>query len=346
MKWHACMIIMLPIYSIVYSKEQKTDNDWTWLYNKIFTKQEVLGNRKKSEMLFAKINLPVFSQLIFSWNAYRPTDGHFSFLVQVRDAHTKTWGKWHHMIDWGAGVQCSYVSKIDKLSEYLHVRLEVPSCKADGFRIKILGRQADLSLMRSCSVCLSNFALFSPEPLSSLYKKLPSIFIQGVPKQAQLALNHHKKEALCSPTSCSMLLGYLLNTSIEPTDFAKMSFDYGLKAHGSWPFNMAHAFERSNGLLHFATARSPSFKSLYHKLTEGFPVVVSVRGPLYGAALPYSFGHLLVVVGWDNVSQEVICHDPACTDNSAVEKRYPLESFLRAWERSHRLVYLAQPAMK
>lgn len=346
MKIHACMIIMVFFCPVVHSKSSKDMDDWTWLYHKIFTEQEVLNNSSKQEMQFTQVDLPCFSQLIFSWNAHRPSLGYFRFLVQVRNAHTKTWGKWHRMMDWGSGIQRSYLSKIDTLSEYVHVRLEVPSCAADGFRIKILGNQADMSLLRSCSVCLSNFSLFKPEHVSSLHKKLPSVCIKGVPRQAQLALDHHKKESLCSPTSCSMVLGYLLNTFIEPTEFAEMSFDHGLNVHGSWPFNMAHAFERSNGLLHFATARSPSFTSLYRTLTQGIPVIVSVRGPLQGAAFPYSSGHLLVVIGWDKKNQEVICHDPACVENDAVEKRYPLESFLRAWERSHRLVYLAQPAIK
>lgn len=345
MKQYLSISILISFCFNVYCTEDVLRSNWTWLYHTIFTEQELAHHGNRPEIVTTKVDTPHFSQLLFSWNAYRPACGFFTFFVQVRDAQTKQWGKWHRMVDWGARVQCSYVSKFDAMSEYLHVRLEVPRSKADGFRIKMVGNRADMSFIRSYAVCLSNFSLFSPESQLSLYKNLPSTCIQGVPRIAQLSLDHHKKESLCSPTSCSMLLSYLLNKTVSPIHFATMSFDHGLKAHGSWPFNMAHAFEYSDGRFHFVTARAPSFKTVYQRLKKGLPVVVSVRGPLEGAPLPYSSGHLLVIVGWDTMNQEVICHDPACHHHEAVEKRYPLESFLRAWERSHRLVYLARPVV-
>ncbi len=319
-------------------------NEWTWLYHKLFTAQEYEQQEKKQEIALTKINTPLFSQLLVSWNAYRPKAGHFTFWVQVRDATNGSWGKWHRMIEWGDQIQRSYVSKPGGLSEYLHVRLEVPKTKADGFRIKVVATAGvALSNVHSLSVCLSDFARFIPEVVTDAHAQLPSLHITGVPKQSQFMLDHHRKEGLCSPTSCSMLVGFLTNRLIEPTDFARMSFDAGLDAYGSWPFNMAHAFERSEGTVHFATARAPSFKDLYHKLAQGIPVAVSVRGPLEGAASGYLAGHLLVVVGWDRVRQSVICHDPAFAHDHAVETRYSLPNFLKAWERSHRLMYLAEP---
>lgn len=329
------------------SKSSVFSNEWTWLYHKVFTPQEQSRHDKQREIMLTKINVPLFSQLVFSWNAHRPQKGHFSFWVQVRDASTGIWGKWHRMIDWGDRVQRSYVSKPGGLSEYLHVRLEVSKGKADGFRIKVVPLDGgSLSLIHSLSVCLSDFARFSPEIVNDTHAQLPSLHIIGVPKQSQFMLDHHRKEGLCSPTSCSMLVGFLTNTMIEPTEFAHRAFDTGLDAYGSWPFNMAHAFEKSKGTIHFATARAPSFKDLYNKLAQGIPVAVSVRGPLEGAASAYSSGHLLVVIGWDRARQSVICHDPAFAFNHAVEQRYPLQSFLKAWERSHRLVYLAEPCSK
>jgi hypothetical protein len=50
----------------------------------------------------------------------------------------------------------------------------------------------------------------------------------------------------------------------------------------------------------------------------------------------------MVIVGWDNDTREVLCHDPAAGNIEGVFKRYPLEHFLRAWERSHRLAYVAE----
>lgn len=140
-----------------------------------------------------------------------------------------------------------------------------------------------------------------------------------------------------------MLLGYLLGQEIDPLEFAEHSFDTGLDAYGSWPFNMAHAFERSGGEVYFAAARLNSFAGLYQRLKQGIPVVVSVRGYLAGAPKIYSHGHLLMVVGFDSERQRVICHDPAFPSDEKIFTSYPLKGFLMAWERSHRLAYLAEP---
>ncbi len=70
------------------------------------------------------------------------------------------------------------------------------------------------------------------------------------------------------------------------------------------------------------------------------PVVVSVRGYLQGAPQEYKQGHLLLVVGWDQATQSVICHDPAIFGDQVVEYAYDLSDFLRAWELSHRLAYV------
>jgi len=338
------LLVHLPMSGLCMSDRVAPSHEWTWLYQKIFTPQEKEAHDRETCIGLAKINVPLFSQLVLSWNSYRPDKGYFSFWVQIRDARNGTWGSWHRMMDWGNKVQRSYISKSDGISEYLHVRLEVRKGKADAFRIKVVGTdKASLSLIRSLSVCISDFARFTPEIIHDMHAQLPSLYIAGIPKQSQFELNHHRKEGLCSPTSCSMLVGFLTNTRVEPVDFARLSFDTGLDAYGSWPFNMAHAFERSKGTIYFSTARAPSFKDLYHKIAQGVPVAVSVRGPLEGAASAYSSGHLLLVIGWDRARQSVICHDPAFAYDHAVEKRYPLESFLRAWERSNRLIYLAEP---
>ena len=65
----------------------------------------------------------------------------FSFYVQARHARNKKWGVWHHMSDWGMGVQRSYVSKSDGVAQFIHVRLETnKSNLCDAFRIKIVAK--------------------------------------------------------------------------------------------------------------------------------------------------------------------------------------------------------------
>lgn len=318
--------------------------DWTWLHSKMFKADERAHLEHKKRVMYEKIDLPPFNQLVFSWNASRPKQGHFAFWAQVRDTKTGKWSKWVCMMKWGADVQQSFNSSADTLRSYHHVRFEMGKRHANGFRIKITSHNgASLKQLSSFSVSLSDLnKLLSEEADYSL----PTIHIKGLPLISQFELNHPKNDSLCSPTSCAMLMSYLLNKPVHPLDFAEKAYDRGLGAYGSWPFNIAHAFEISGGAVRCSVARLHTFKELYARLFRGLPVIVSVRGPLQGSATPYASGHLLVVVGWDNKTKEVICHDPAFQPSESVVKRYPIKDFLVAWERSKRLAYLFEYAME
>lgn len=326
----------------VKKQESQKTEQWTWFHRKIFSDQEQLENSTKSHLAFAKTDLPKFGQLVFSWNAKRPEIGHFTFYAQVRDARTQKWSKWHQMAVWGAQKQKSFETDPDHISSYHHVRLESkPLLLADGFAIKVEAHEgARLDQLKSFAVNLANLQLFSAEK-DQMFIGLASVTIQGVPKYSQFELDHPRNDGLCSPTSCAMLTAYLLSKHIDPIDFAEKSHDQGMDKYGSWPFNTAHAFERSEGKILYAVKRLESFKDLHHQLTKGIPVVVSVRGQIHGAPRPYKNGHLLVVIGYDTKTKEIICHDPAMASAIQVRKRYPVKSFLQAWERSHRLAYCA-----
>ncbi len=324
---------------------QADQGRWTWLYRKLFSAQEQQNCSQRKQVLFTKNGVKPFTQLVFSWNALRPKSGYFSFWVQTRDAGTKKWGRLHRMMDWGAQIQKSYFDKSDGYTKYVHVRLETEQGKqADAFRIKIMGQNgADLGLLRGLGVALSNFKSFKPEHIDSRLAALPSLHIKNVPQVSQMVLDHPEKKSICSPTSCSIVTSYLSGNKVDPGTFADGAFDHGLQIYGSWPFNMAHAFEQGDGAIWFFTARLNSFKDLYRQIQRGIPAVVSVRGWLTGAPKEYDKGHLLVVVGWDAYKKEVICHDSALPEHNQTVKRYPIQSFVRAWERSHRLTYIAEP---
>ncbi len=313
--------------------------EWTWAHRKFFSTQEKQGKK----IVYEKNKQQPFTQLLFSWNAIRPSKGYFIFSVQVRDAQSKKWTPWYKMIEWGCcGVQRSFKSDAHAGIEYVHVRLETGARCVDAFRIKIESADdAPLSNMASVSVALSNFNLFLPEDTTG-YKTALSLKIEGVPTFSQFLLDHPRNAGLCSPTSSAMVSSYWLKHIVDPLEFAEGSYDYGLEAYGSWPFNTAHMYEVSRGLISSYVCRLPSFNYLYQYLKKRVPVIVSVRGPLEGSATPYANGHLLVVIGFDSETQEVICHDPAFDSLSTVLKRYPLAQFLSAWERRHRLAYIAE----
>ncbi len=339
-------ILLIICLFLVFLQSFAENKAWTWLHRKSFTESEQELNKQKRSLAFAKTDLPPFTQLVFSWNAFRPKQGHFTFYAQVRNASTKKWSKWHRMITWGSQEQKSYKTQSDGMSSYHHVRLESTNDVADAFAIKMASDDgADLSLVKSFAVNVCNLNEFNSET-ESVMALARSVYIKGVPRISQFELNHPRNDGLCSPTSCTMLTSYLLSKQIDPIDFAEKSHDQGLDKYGSWPFNMAHAFERSQGKILFAVTRLNSFKNLHDHLCKGIPVVVSVRGHIVGAPRVYHNGHLLVVVGYDHTTQEVICHDPAVSESKLGKKRYDLKNFMQAWERSHRLAYLADPITK
>ncbi len=341
------IITIITSFFLVWGQVFAESKQWTWLHRKSFTESEQELNKQKHSLAFAKTELPAFTQLVFSWNAFRPKQGHFTFYAQVRNAATKKWSKWHRMVTWGAKDQKSFKTQSDGMSSYHHVRLESASdLTADAFAIKMASDDgADLSLIKSFAVNICNLNEFNPER-ESVMALARSVYIKGVPRISQFELNHPRNDGLCSPTSCTMLTSYLMSKQLDPIDFAEKSHDTGLDKYGSWPFNMAHAFELSQGKIFFAVTRLHSFRNLHDHLCKGIPVVVSVRGYIHGAPRVYHNGHLLVVVGYDSKTKEVICHDPAVPDSKLAKKRYDLKNFIQAWERSHRLAYLADPIIR
>lgn len=317
-------------------------NPWTWQYRHVISAQQRLECADKKELMFTKADVPLFTQLLFSWNALRPKQGYYSFYVQVHSKKKDAWGSWHKIADWGKGVQKSYETVSDGICRNVYVRLEVePDDKADGFRIKTVAYNTDVLGLQSFMVNVSDLTKFADERV--VKGAYGSISMAGVPQKSQLMLVHEKNRMMCSPTSCSMLHEYLTRTPIDPLHFAQHAYDSGLRVYGSWPFNMAHAFELGTGNYFFYTIRLQSFKALHDTLKQEIPVVVSVRGAITGAPKEYDNGHLMLVVGYNAQDHTVICHDPAAPTDAETLKEYPIDSFIQAWDRSRRLSYIAMP---
>ncbi len=328
----------------VYSAHNDKRADWTHFYCQKYKHNVQLLNVHKKELFFTKKDIKPFTQLIMSWNVMRPQQGFFSFYVQVRNAQTKEWGAWHHMTDWGCGIQKTYLSKSNGLSSGVHVRLELDILKeADAFCVKVVPHNgADVGLVHALAAATSHFGLFKPEMYDEELQQLSSIKIEGVPVIAQFCVDHIDKKRICSPTSCAMVAEYITGNSVNMLDFIAAIFDEGLSVYGSWQCNMAHVFDVCKEKIHCFVQRGSSFCDIHQHLVKKMPVIVSVRGELPGALKPFPHGHLMVVVGWDQGAGMVICHDPAAESNDEVLKQYPIEAFLRAWERSHRLMYVVQ----
>ena len=330
------VLISCAMLAVTLSGQHKP---WTWQYQWSFSSEQMIQHAMKKELILSKTDTPAFTQLIFSWNALRPRKGHYAFYVQVRSKKKQCWSKWHKAVEWGARVQKSYESSADDVCRYVYVRLETENGdKADAFRIKVIAHDTDMSGIKHMIINISDLTEFTYEQI--IPGTFASVMMPNVPQKSQLILEHENNRMMCSPTSCSMLLEYIMEHKIDPLEFAERAYDHGLCAYGSWPFNMAHAFEcAGENVLCYAT-RLPSFAKLHEKLIEGIPVAVSVRGMIVGAPKEYENGHLLVVIGYDAALHKIICHDPAAPTNEQTLKEYDMHSFMRAWDRSRRLSYI------
>ncbi|MFZ5954558.1 MAG: C39 family peptidase [Candidatus Dependentiae bacterium] len=335
------VIIALSLITLSVRGQQNNENAWTWFYRKLLDNKII--NKHSNEIMFTQTDIPHFLQLIFSWNGFRPQKGYYSFWVKVRDAKTKIWSDWYKMSEWGSTIQRSFHTKTSDGIEFAHVRLETKKKGvSDAFAIKAHAHGgACLANLKAFMVNTSDNSKFKSELGGNDLNKLGSLRIKNVPIFSQFELDHPRNDGLCSPTSCSMITSYFIKSLVDPIIFAEKSYDHGLEKYGSWPFNMAHAFECCKGAWWFAVVRLQSFSHLCRYLKSGIPVAVSVRGPLPGAFGQYANGHLLVVTGYDAQKKEVICNDPAAKSKGEVNKRYCLQDFLQSWEKSHRLAYVA-----
>ena len=320
-------------------------SSWTYTYKK--NSKDVL-NKKETSYVWEKKCITPFTQLIFSWNGIRPRSGYIKIEGQIREASTKKWFPWHEMIHWGNAIQKSFFSVHADASAYSHVRLETAQGKlADAFRIRISSSgRASIEAIECLFAATHNKELFKAEDAKNYYKLYPSVIIQGVKGISQKKVEHEDALTICSPTSLCMLTRYIKQEQLSPIEFANSVYDQALKIYGNWLFNVAYAFEASNKKAFFYVTRLASFRKLYGLLKRNIPVVVSVRGTIKGAPQSYPSGHLLIVIGYDAPTKSIICHDPAATEDNDTLKHYLLEDFLPAWERSHRLAYIAEPCIK
>ena len=336
-----CALITDVSFCVQQSPVLKNVSDWTWLHAIQYNPSQRLKNQNKVALFFQKEEVQPFSQLILSWNAFRPKKGFFTFDVRVRDKGSKAWSGWKKMHEWGSEMQKSFYGPSDGIAHVQYVRLEMEKYRsADAFDVRIKAHKgASLQSITSCYVCTSTLSAFVSESID-YYQTLDSVQIEGLPHYSQFLLEHAENNRICSPTSCSMVLGFLLKNKIAPLDFANAVYDEGLDTYGNWSYNMAQAYHVAEGKYKWYVTRLHSFWYLHQQLLKKLPIVVSVRGMLQGAPKEYMNGHLLVVVGFDDKTKTVLCHDPAVISQEFVLQKYPLESFLRAWERSHRLAYI------
>ncbi|MGC2310239.1 MAG: C39 family peptidase [Candidatus Babeliaceae bacterium] len=286
--------------------------------------------------IWEKNDLIPFDELIISWDAQRPSKGYY--LIQV-SLFTKEWSSWLNYAFWGVHDQHTFK---DQSSYPVKTGLAAASVadnhKATGFKIKITAHDgASLKQFRTVHAStadITNHLVNGPS-------KEPLYINLEVPGISQMALPTEINKRICSPTSTTAVIRFLKQSSaLDPLTFAPQVFDTTFNIYGNWIFNTAQAIHELGAPWHCCVARLNSFNNLLDQLKKGYPIVVSVKGPLPGSAEPYESGHLLVVKGYDSQAQQVLCMDPAFQTDELTNAKYNLEDFLTAWRRRFGLAYI------
>lgn len=278
-----------------------------------------------------------FHELLITWNALRPLS-HGEFTIQF-SLKINDWTDWLPYAFWGYDTQGSHELK-DASGRLLTCQDIIKvnyGQHATGFKIRVhsAGSAAIKDFFSLHAAVSRPDELFCSKTLIEF-----STIALDVPHISQICLSHSRHRHLCSPTSTSAVVAYLLKQSIDPLAFALKAHDKTFDIFGNWVLNAAHAATLLGNGWNCWVQYLNGFHEIYQRLRQNWPVVVSVRGPLPGSAEPYQQGHLMVVCGFDAKSGRVLCMDPAFPSDSATNVSYDLADFLEAWRRRNCVAYI------
>lgn len=268
-------------------------------------------------------NLSPFDEMMISWNGQRPTDGQAGIYVRVL---LDDWTEWLQYGSWESNIQTTYNSQTGSVKVYQDAFAVLNDKKASGFHIKV-DHPMRLHVYTNSEGRPRSEPLYSP-----VYLQMKGL--------SQMGISHPRHRDFCSPTSITAVVSYLLKCPIDPIQMAERVRDHGFDIYGNWALNVAESSIHLGPTWNSWVERLHGFADIYHRLTLGVPVIVSVRGPLPGSAQPYAKGHLIVVTGFDPIAKEIHCMDPAFESDAKTHVRYKLDDFLTAWSRRGNVAYI------
>lgn len=296
---------------------------------------------KHSEGLINQIweeeDLPFFDELILSWNALRPLKGSYQFYISVKVGE---WSPWLLYASWGSNHQSGYKNSSLEypVSVYQDVFKVTDEKKASAFRVKVVPEgTSSLEGIHGLHAYVNGESIKNKKEGDTYYFTSSSLNVPGI---SQMVVKHSRCKDFCSPVSTLAVTRYLFQNHLHIDSFAKNVWDEGFDIYGNWSLNVAEASSHLGLLWMCWVERLNTFDEILYSLAKGCPVVVSVRGPLPGSALPYAKGHLLVVKGFDAENQRVLCMDPAFPSDEETDVYYPVSDFIEAWSRRGFLAYM------
>ena len=299
------------------------------------------GCSAQSEVMFAAPVEYVWHQevqeeigeLLFSFNALLPAQGYYYFYLRVRSGG---WSDWQYIAAWGDSFRGTVVTE----NEFFSFASDTLTAKTpyDAFEVKVCTLHG--ASLRNIKHLYAATCIGLPQSTLQGAEQFKSVQLPCTPGYSQMVLDHPRHKDLCSPTSVTNVLAYLLNEPIAPLLVASIAHDDTADIYGNWMLNAAAAYAVSGGKCPCHVQRLSGFAEVIELLTLGRPVVVSIKGPLPGSATPYANGHLMMVYGYDAATQEVLCIDSAFPTDEGTRVRYKLNDFLQAWARRGNLAYV------
>jgi hypothetical protein len=293
-----------------------------------------------------------YKEAIASWNASTPSGSWLEIQFRAQYSGTR-WSKWYILGIWAADystVERHSVKLQGDSDGFVAVDTFISSAKKETtnkFQLKIRLFSANGSVtprVRNASVAYSTSAPKS----ASVSNGNPAYWntLLNVPECSQMVYPDGG-EVWCSPTSTSMVLGYLNNDTgpCEPRVRAAVDgvFDWIYDGHGNWPFNTAYA--ATFGYEGYV-ARFTSLAKAEEFVKAGVPVIMSIawgKGDLTGSDIDSTNGHLFVLVGFDAAGNPIV-NDPASPANETTQRTYLRSQLEPLWlQASGGTVYLIYP---
>ena len=315
-----------------------------------------------------------FTELVPSWEARTPAGTFVQVQVRGRDADGSM-GSWDSLGRWAsydAGFRrTSQGSQPDDLGTVATDTWKVSGLTGWQVRVTLVRKAGSTATPRLDAVGAMVSRLPAAADVATSTPGVARGRVLPVPTFSQMVHQGHYPQwggggqAWCSPTSLAMVLGYYraLPSSAQTAwvgahsarvvdHVARMTYDYGYRGTGNWPFNTAYAATRVEQA--FVT-RLASLRDVERFIAAGIPVTTSVTfgsGELRGAPISATNGHLMVVVGFTD-SGDVVVNDPAADPRQAekVRRVYDRGQFEDVWLRrgtsaggSGGLVYVVRDA--
>lgn len=295
------------------------------------------SDQQKTAFVWEQQNLS-FNEIIISWDAIRPQSGYYSIIVSL---FTTEWSSWLDYAYWGASGQHTFSQHASHPSckTYQDIVEVLKNVKATGFRVCVQAVDgASLSGIRGLHVCATDLEKHQMSFDKGSISQSIHLDVGGL---SQMALPEEWKWRFCSPASVTAVINYLNpDVNLSVLSFAEQAYDAAFDIYGNWVLNTAQASHLLGHPWQCYVGRLTSFNQVLESLQNGFPVIVSIKGPLPGSAHPYQSGHLMVIKGYDPIEERVLCMDPAFPDNSSTHVSYALADFLTAWQRRGGIAYL------